>query len=62
MLIMNEVKKKAKEISEKWKFKIKEQNIKDPYKFYRKNQVELFEDLEELWFLCKLESLKQEVK
>ena len=58
-MIMNEIEKKAKEISEKWKSKIQEQGIEDMYKFYRKNQVELFEDFEELWLLCKLEGLKQ---
>ena len=55
---MSEVDKKAKEIAEKWKSKMQEQNTEDMYKFYRRNQVELFNDFEELWLLCKLESLK----
>ena len=56
---MSEVEKKTKEIIEKWKSKIQEQGIdKFTYKFYRQNQVELYEDLEELWLLYKLEDLK----
>jgi hypothetical protein len=56
---MSELEKKTKEISEKWKAKIQEQGIGDIYKFYRKNQIEFFEDFEELWFLWKIEALKQ---
>jgi membrane protein insertase Oxa1/YidC/SpoIIIJ len=56
---MSEIEKKTKEISEKWKTKIQKQEIEDMYKFYRENQVELFEDLEKLSLLCKLEELKQ---
>lgn len=56
---MSEIEKKTKEISEKWKTKFKSEKIEDMYKFYRKNQVELFEDLEKLSLLCKLEELKQ---
>ena len=59
-MIMSEVEKKTKEISEKWKSKMQEQGIdKFSYKFYRQNKVELHEDFEELWHLCKLEECKQ---
>lgn len=58
VVIMNEVEKKTKEISEKWKSQMQEQDTNDMYRFYRKNKVEIFEDLEELWLLCKLEGLK----
>jgi hypothetical protein len=58
-MIMNEVEKKTQEISEKWKHKMQEQGVdKFTYKFYRQNQVELYEDFEDLWTLCKLEDLK----
>ena len=39
---------------------MQEQGIEDFYKFYRNNKVEIFEDLEELWLLCKLEGLEQQ--
>lgn len=58
-MIMNKIEKKVEEISEKWKSKIQEQGFdKFTYKFYRQNQVELYEDFEVLWYLCKLEELK----
>lgn len=58
-MIMNKIEKKVEEISEKWKSKIQEQGFdKFTYKFYRQNQVELYEDFEALWYLCKLEELK----
>lgn len=58
-MIMNEIENKTKEIAEKWKSKMQEQGIdKFTYKFYRQNQVELYEDFEGLWHLCKLEELK----
>ena len=55
---MNEIEKKAKEISEKWKSEKQKQGDEDFYKFYRKNKVEIFKDFEELWMLFKLEELK----
>ena len=60
VVAMNEIEEKTKEISEKWKSKMQEQGINKPtYKFYRQNQVELFNDFEELWRICKLEELEQ---
>ena len=55
---MNEIEKKVEEIKEKWKSEKQKQGIEDLYKFYRSNKVMIFEDLEELWLLCKLEDLK----
>lgn len=54
---MTKVEQKTEEIVNKWKAKMQEQNIEDKYKFYRMNQFELQKDLEELWFICKLEEL-----
>lgn len=56
--VMSEIEKKVKEIADKWKSEKLKQNIEDFYKFYRSNKVMMFEDLEELWWLCKLEGLK----
>ena len=56
---MNEVEKKIKEISEKWKHKIQEQDVDElTDKFYRQNKVELYKDLEEFWHLYNLEENK----
>ena len=58
-MIMNEIENKIKEIDEKWKHKMQEQGVdKFTYKFYRQNRVELYEDFEELWHLCKLKELE----
>ena len=56
---MSEVENKTKELVEKWKSKMQEQDIdKFTCEFYRQNKVEVYEDLAELWLLCKLEALK----
>lgn len=49
---------KAAEFREKWRTRYEQSNIKDFYKFYRMNSVELFNDLEELDLLCKEEEIK----
>lgn len=48
---------KAAEFREKWRTRYEQSNIKDFYKFYRLNYVELFNDFEELDLLCKEEKL-----
>lgn len=59
---MNAIENKTKEITEKWRSKMQEQGVdKFTYKFYRQNQVELYEDFEELWLLCKLKELEEEI-
>lgn len=55
---MDNIENKVNEIKEKWKSEKKKQGIEDFYKFYRSNKVMIFEDLEELWLLCKLEDLE----
>lgn len=56
---MSELEKKKKEMVEKWKHKMQEQGFdKFTYKFYRQNQVELFNDYEELFRLRILEDFK----
>lgn len=50
---------KAAEFQEKWLTKYEQSNIKDFYKFYRMNYVELFNDLEELDLLYKEEKLNE---
>lgn len=48
---------KAAEFREKWRTRYEQSSIKDFYKFYRINCVELFNDFEELDLLCKKEKL-----
>ena len=50
---------KAAEFREKWRTRYEQSNIKDFYKFYRLNYVELFNDFEELYLLCKEEKLNE---
>ena len=47
---------KAAEIQDKWRTKYEQSNIKDFYKFYRMNCVELFNDYEELYLLYREEN------
>ena len=56
---MNKVEQMIKELSEKWKHKIQEQDINEfTDKFYRQNKVELYKDLEKFWHLYNLEKNK----
>jgi hypothetical protein len=48
---------KAAEFREKWRTRYEQSSVKDFYKFYRINCVELFNDLEELDLLCKKEKV-----
>ena len=48
---------KAAEFREKWRTRYEQSSVKDFYKFYRINCVELFNDFEELDLLCKEEKL-----
>ena len=50
---------KAAEFREKWRTKYEQSNIKDFYKFYRMNYVELFNDFEELDLLCREKKLNE---
>ena len=50
---------KATEFQEKWRTKYEQSNIKDFYKFYRMNYVELFNDFEELDLLCREKKLNE---
>ena len=52
---------KAAEFREKWRTRYEQSNIKDFYKFYRINCVELFNDLEELDLLYREEKIKNEI-
>ena len=52
---------KAAEFREKWRTRYEQSNIKDFYKFYRMNCVELFNDLEELDLLYREEKIKNEI-
>ena len=60
--MMTDIEKKEKEIAEKWKSKQQKENIEDPFKFYRKNLKMIYEDLEELYLLCKSATLKQKLE
>ena len=50
---------KAAEFQEKWRTRYEQSSIKDFYKFYRINCVELFNDLEELDLFYKEEKLNE---
>ena len=50
---------KAAEFREKWRTRYEQSNIKDFYKFYRLNYVELFNDFEELDLLCREKKLNE---
>ena len=50
---------KAAEFREKWRTRYEQSNIKDFYKFYRMNYVELFNDFEELDLLCREKKLNE---
>lgn len=52
---------KAAEFREKWRTRYEQSNIKDFYKFYRMNYVELFNDFEELDLLYREEKIKNEI-
>lgn len=54
-------KEKASEFQEKWRTRYEQSNIKDFYKFYRMNYVELFNDFEELDLLYREEKIKNEI-
>ena len=50
---------KAAEFREKWRTRYEQSNIKDFYKFYRMNYVELFNDFEELDLLYREEKINE---
>lgn len=48
---------KAAELQQKWRTKYEQSSIKDFYKFYRINQVEIYNDFEELDILYRVERM-----
>ena len=50
---------RAAEIQEKWRIRYEQSSVKDFYKFYRMNCVELFNDYEELDLLYREEKLNE---
>lgn len=48
---------KAIELQQKWRIKYEQSSIKDFYKFYRINQVEIYNDFEELDILYRVERM-----
>lgn len=52
---------KAVEFQEKWRARYEQSSVKDFYKFYRMNYVELFNDFEELDLLYREEKIKNEI-
>ena len=48
---------KATELQQKWRTKYEQSSIKDFYKFYRINQVEIYNDFEELDILYRIERM-----